>query len=282
MKFKNNINGIILINKKKGLTSRDVVNKVEQLLNTKAGHTGTLDPLAEGVLVICLGKATKLTEILTSETKEYEAEVTLGFETDSLDTDGNIILKDNKKITKEEIENTLKDFIKTYNQEVPKYSAIKVAGKKLYEYARNNEEVVLPKKKVTIYDLNLISFDNNIFKFKAKVSKGTYIRSLIRDICHSLNTLGTMSALTRTSQGKFDISMTYTLEDVEKGNYEIIKIKDALDIKTIKVDKELETKIKNGCKLNLDYKEVLFTDKNGKELALYRKENNELKVWKML
>ena len=278
MKFKNNINGIILINKKKGLTSRDVVNKVEQLLNTKAGHTGTLDPLAEGVLVICLGKATKLTEILTSETKEYEAEVTLGFETDSLDTDGNIILKDNKKITKEEIENTLKDFIKTYNQEVPKYSAIKVAGKKLYEYARNNEEVVLPKKKVTIYDLNLISFDNNIFKFKAKVSKGTYIRSLIRDICHSLNTLGTMSALTRTSQGKFDISMTYTLEDVEKGNYEIIKIKDALDIKTIKVDKELETKIKNGCKLNLDYKEVLF----GKELALYRKENNELKVWKML
>ena len=282
MKYKNNINGILLVNKPKGITSRDVVNEVQKALNTKAGHTGTLDPMAEGVLVICLGKATKLTEIITSTIKEYEAEVTLGIETDTLDTEGTIIKKDDTKIDKEQITKVLKEFETTYNQEVPKYSAVKVNGKKLYEYARKNEEVILPKKEITIYKQNLLNYNENTFTFNTLVSKGTYIRSLIRDMCYSLNTLGTMSKLIRTKQGKFNIEDTYTLEDIKKGKYEIITIKDALDIETIKVDNQLKQKIINGQKLDLDYDKVLFVDDEDKCLAIYKKENNELKVWKML
>ncbi len=286
MKYKNNINGIIPINKPKGITSRDVVNEVQKLLNTKAGHTGTLDPMAEGVLIICLGKATKLVEILTSTEKEYIAEVTLGLETDTLDTEGTILKTENINITKQEIENTLKKFITTYHQEVPKYSAVKVKGKKLYEYARNNEEVTLPKKEVTIYDLKLLDYkqENNktIFQIYTKVSKGTYIRSLIRDIAHSLNTIGIMSKLTRTTQGKFKLEDTYTLKDLEENNYKIINIKDALDINIVKVDDKLKQKIINGQKLKPDYDKVLFLDKENNELAIYKKENNELKMWKMI
>lgn len=282
MKYKNNINGILLVNKPKGITSRDVVNEVQKLLNTKAGHTGTLDPMAEGVLVICLGKATKLTEIITSTIKEYEAEVTLGIETDTLDTEGTIIKKDNTKIEKEQIIKVLQDFETTYNQEVPKYSAVKVNGKKLYEYARKNEEVILPKKEITIYNQKLLNYNENKFTFNTLVSKGTYIRSLIRDMCYSLNTVGTMSKLIRTKQGKFKIEDTYTLEDIKNNKYEIIKIKDALDIKIVKVDNHLKQKIINGQKLDLDYDKVLFIDDEDKCLAIYKKENSELKVWKML
>lgn len=282
MKYKNNINGILLVNKPKGITSRDVVNEVQKILNTKAGHTGTLDPMAEGVLVICLGKATKLTEIITSTIKEYEAEVTLGIETDTLDTEGTIIKKDNTKINEQQIIKVLKDFETTYNQEVPKYSAVKVNGKKLYEYARKNEEVILPKKQITIYKQKLLNYNENTFTFNTLVSKGTYIRSLIRDMCYSLNTVGTMSKLIRTKQGKFNIEDTYPLENIKNNNYEIIKIKDALDIKTVKVDNKLKQKIINGQKLNLDYNEVLFIDEKDNCLAIYKKENNELKVWKML
>lgn len=286
MKYKNNINGIISVNKPKGLTSRDVVNEIQKSLNTKAGHTGTLDPMAEGVLVVCLGKASKLAEFLTSTQKEYIAEVTLGLETDTLDIEGKMLKEDNKYITKKQIEEALQFFTKTYKQEVPKYSAVKVNGKRLYEYARNNQEVTLPKKEVTIYDLKLLNYKNEnnkiVFTIYTKVSKGTYIRSLIRDVAHHLNTLGTMSKLIRISQGKFKIENTYTLEEIKNNNYKIISIKDALDIKVVKVNNELKQKIINGQKLDLDYDQVLFIDNNENELAVYKKENNELKVWKML
>ncbi len=282
MKYKNNINGIILVNKPKGLTSRDVVNKVQKIFNTKAGHTGTLDPLARGVLVVCLGKATKLAEELTCTEKEYIAEITLGYETDTLDTEGKIIKEKETNITREQLTKTLQDFITTYNQEVPKYSAVKVNGKKLYEYARNGEEVTLPKKKVTIYDLSLLDYEDNIIKIYAKVSKGTYIRSLIRDICHQLDTLGTMSNLARISQGKYQIKDSFTLEDLENGKYNIIPIKDLFDIQVVKVSGEIKQKIINGQKFDFDYDEVLFTDIDGKELAIYKREGKELRVWKML
>jgi len=286
LKYKNNINGIIAVNKPKGLTSRDVVNEIQKSLNTKAGHTGTLDPMAEGVLVVCLGKASKLVELLTSMQKEYIAEVTLGLETDTLDIEGKVLKEDNKHITKNQIEEALNFFTTTYKQEVPKYSAVKVNGKRLYEYARNNQEVTLPKKEITIYDLKLLNYKNEnnkiVFTIYTKVSKGTYIRSLIRDIAHHLNTLGTMSKLTRISQGNFKIENTYTLEEIKNNNYKIISIQDALDIKIVKVNDELKQKIINGQKLNMDYDQVLFIDNNSNELAIYKKENNELKVWKML
>jgi len=282
LKYKNNINGIILVNKPKGLTSRDVVNKVQKIFNTKAGHTGTLDPLARGVLVVCLGKATKLTELLTSKEKEYIAEIILGYETDTLDTEGKILKEKETNITREKLTQILQGFIKTYNQEVPKYSAVKVNGKKLYEYARNGEEVNLPKKEVTIYDISLLDYKDNKFEIYTKVSKGTYIRSLIRDICHELNTLGTMSELSRISQGEYNIKDTFTLEELENGKYNIIPIKDFLNIPIVKVNGLIKQKIINGQKLDFDYDEVLFTDMDDKELAIYKKEGKELKVYKML
>ena len=151
------MDGIIVVNKPKGITSRDVVNNVCKLLNTKKiGHTGTLDPIATGVLVLCVGKATKLVEILTSNDKEYVATVKLGILTDTLDTAGTIIKKKHVNLDKNELEKVLNSFVGTYNQEVPIYSAIKINGKKLYEYAREKKEVILPKRMVEIKKIELL------------------------------------------------------------------------------------------------------------------------------
>lgn len=276
--------GIIVINKPKDLTSRDVVNIISENLNIKkVGHNGTLDPLATGVLVICFGKYTKLNDLLTSHEKEYIAEVTLGLETDTLDITGKILNKNTPHITKEEIIKALKNFEKTYNQEVPKYSAVKVSGKKLYEYAREGKEVILPKKEVTIYQNELLSFTENKFTFKTKVSKGTYIRSLIRDILSSLNETGTMSNLTRTKQGIFKLDGSYTLEDIKQGNFKVLKVKDVLNIPKIIAEGNLKKQIINGAKIKGTYpNEVLFLDKEGNELAIYEKNDEHLKLKIML
>ncbi|MBQ8219464.1 MAG: tRNA pseudouridine(55) synthase TruB, partial [Bacilli bacterium] len=145
------MNGIIVVNKEIGYTSRDIVNIVGSILGTKkVGHTGTLDPMASGVLVLCVGKALKVCELLTNHDKEYIAGVTLGIETDTLDMEGNIISTEIVDINKERIIEVVNSFIGVYNQEVPKYSSVKVNGKKLYEYARNNISVELPSRDVEI------------------------------------------------------------------------------------------------------------------------------------
>ena len=278
------MNEIILVNKPKGITSRDVVNKISKILNTKkVGHNGTLDPLATGVLVITTNKYTKLNNLLSSREKEYIAEVKIGIETDTLDITGNIIEKKEDHLDINKLKTTLKKYKKTYMQEVPKYSAVKVNGKKLYEYAREGIEVTLPKKEVTIKEIELISYKEDSFIFKTTVSKGTYIRSLIRDILKDMNLIGTMNNLTRTKQGIFNIENSNTLEDIEKGNYKSLKIKDILNIPVITVDDNLKFKIKNGVKLKGKYPdEVLFIDKEGNELAIYKKEKDELKIEIML
>ena len=277
-------NGLLVINKDKGYTSRDVVNIIGKFFGTKkVGHTGTLDPLATGVLVLCLNRYTKLNEILTSDEKEYIAEVTLGIRTDTLDIDGNILEKKECYVDKNDLEKVLKKFKKSYDQEVPIYSALKVNGKKLYEYARNNEKVVLPKKNVTIKKIELLSFEKNKFTFKCLVSKGTYIRSLIRDVLNDLNVIGTMSNLIRIKQGVFDIKDAYSLEDVKNGNYELLKISDVLDISKIKVDNILKFKILNGVRLKGNYpNRILFLDEDGRELAIYKKDKDDYKVEVML
>ena len=189
-------NGLLVVNKPKGITSRDVVNKVCRKFNTKSvGHIGTLDPLAEGVLVCLIGKYTKLANILTNHDKEYIASFKLGILTDTLDITGNVLKEDKKDFNKNEIINALNHFKGTYNQEVPIYSAVKVNGKKLYEYARNNIDVKLPSKIVNIYDIELIDIKDDIITIKCKVSKGTYIRSLIRYIGAFLGTYATMTSL---------------------------------------------------------------------------------------
>ena len=283
MKYKDNITGILVLNKPKNITSRDAVNKIQKLLNTKAGHTGTLDPIATGVLVITLGKATKISEIITSETKEYIAEATFGIETDTLDSDGKVIKEVSPKIKETDIVKTLNHFKKTYKQEVPKYSAVKIEGKKLYEYAREGINVDLPKRNVTIYDIKLLEYfpHENKIKFYVKVSKGTYIRSLIRDISYELKTVGIMTNLIRTAQGKFTLENSYTLKDIENKNYKILPIKEALDIKVEMVEDDVKSKILNGVPLNGE-EDTLFVDKQNNNLAIYTKKDNKLKMWKML
>ncbi len=286
------MNGVLIVNKPKGLTSRDVVNKICKKLNTKkVGHTGTLDPIAEGVLVVPVGRALKITEILLANTKEYIARVILGYETDMLDITGKEIKRNIPTCTKEDIERVLLSFIGKQNQEVPLYSAVKVAGKKLYEYARNDIEVQVPSKQVEIYNLELIgeiSFleDTVEFSIKCIVSKGTYIRSLIRDIAYKLGTYGTMKELLRTKVGPFSIEESNTLEEIEKGNYKLLSIKEALpNIKITKVDDILLKKIKNGMILDSFFDEEisLIEDKKGNDIAIYKKDKKgKVRLYKMI
>lgn len=286
------MNGIIVIDKPKDYTSRDIVNIVSKKLNTKkVGHTGTLDPLATGVLVLPIGRALKVSELLTSNTKEYVAEVILGYETDMLDITGTEIKRNIPCVTKEELLKVLKSYIGKYNQEVPLYSAVKVGGRKLYEYARSGTPVIPPSKEVEVYSLELINDLKHIkgaveFTIRCEVSKGTYIRSLIRDIAYSLNTYGTMKNLIRTRQGIFTLKDAYTLKDIEENNYKLLSIKECLpNIKTTVIEEPLLTKVKNGMVLDKFFEEnmSLLLDKEGKEIAIYiASGDNKVKPYKMI
>ena len=283
------MNGILIIDKPKGITSRDVVNKVIKKFNTnKVGHTGTLDPIATGVLVVCVASATKLVSELTSNDKEYIASVTLGIETDSIDTEGNV-LKDIDCIkTKEEIIGALNSFKGSYNQEVPIYSAVRINGKKLYEYAREGMEVDLPKREVEISNIELfgdIEYKDNktMFKFKCSVSKGTYIRSLIRDIAYKLDTVGIMTDLRRIRQGNFRIEESILLENMD--NKDVRNIIDILDYKKVNITDDIRKQVLNGAIINNIYNEneVLFIMAN-EAIALYKtyeKDKNKLKPYIM-
>lgn len=268
-------NLILVVNKEKDYTSRDIVNKLTKILNNKKiGHTGTLDPIATGVLVCVAGKYTKLVDLIASLDKEYIAEIKLGIKTDTLDITGNVIdTKDVIKYPQEEIINVLNSFIGKYMQTIPKYSAVSINGKRLYEYARCNEEVVLPKREVTINKIELLDYHNDIIKFKVNVSKGTYIRSLIEDICDKLNTIGCMSNLIRTKQGKFTIDNSYTLKDIENNNYKSLNIEDVLDLNIIELDNNLYKKVINGNKLELDVDGYILFKKDNVDIALYYFEN---------
>lgn len=286
------MNGVLVVDKPKGLTSRDVVNIICKKFNTKkVGHTGTLDPIAEGVLVVPIGRALKISELLTSERKEYIARVILGYETDMLDITGIEINRNIPTCNKEEIINVLNSFIGNYNQKVPMYSAVKVGGRKLYEYARQGIEVNPPSKEVEIYSLELISDiiymeDCIEFSIKCEVSKGTYIRSLIRDIAYKLDTYGTMKELIRTKQGNFSLENSYTLEQIENNEYKLLTIKEALpNIKVTKIDEELLKKVKNGMVLDSFFKEELslLIDKNNNEIAIYKQDGTgKVKPYKMI
>lgn len=281
------MNGILVIYKEKGYTSRDVVNVLGRELKTKKiGHTGTLDPLATGVLVVCVNQGLKLVELLTDHDKEYIAKIRLGIETDTLDITGNVLKSEQiRSYSKEEVEEVLKRFVGKIKQVVPKYAAIKVNGKKLYEYARNGEEVELPVRDIEIYDLKLISdIKNGEFYIKCHVSKGTYIRSLVRDIGYALGTVATMVELERTSLGKFSLEDTYTLDDIRSGMYSILDINEVLDLPKVVVNSELEKKIKNGCVLDKFFDEdmVMVMNNSNQLLAIYQvREDGLVKPYRM-
>ena len=275
---------LIVVNKPEGYTSRYVVNKLSKILNTKKiGHTGTLDPIATGVLVCLTGKYTKLVDLLTSLDKEYIAEIKLGIKTDTGDITGNVIDKSNKVFLKNNILDVLEKFPKKYLQTVPKYSAVKINGKKLYEYARENIEIELPKREVNIYNLELISFNDDIIKIKAKVSKGTYIRSLIEDICEMLGTVGCMKSLVRTHQGIFGIDEAYTLDDIQNNNFIGKNIHEFLDYPCINVDEcNLKTVLNGGKISNIyDIKNKVILMYDNKDLAIYEVDGETLKPYVM-
>jgi len=286
------MNGILIVNKPKGYTSRDIVNIISKKLNTKkVGHTGTLDPIAEGVLVVPIGRALKISELLTSEKKEYIAKVILGYETDMLDITGKEIKRNIPNVDKDKLIEVLNSFIGKYNQEVPMYSAVKINGRKLYEYARSNIQITPPSKIVEIYSISLLEGpiykDNTVeFTMKCEVSKGTYIRSLIRDIAYKLSTYGTMKELIRTKQGSFLLEDAFTLEDIQKDNYKLLSIKEALpNIKITKIDDKTLKQVKNGMVLDKFFEEEisLLVDKDGREIAIYKDiGNGKVKPYKMI
>ena len=268
------MDGIILINKEKNMTSRDVVNMVCKKLNTRrVGHTGTLDPLATGLMVLCIGDALKLVELLTGHDKDYVAKVKLGLKTDTYDITGKILEENNNyHLEKLELLKVLNSFNGEYNQEVPPYSSVKVNGKKLYEYARNGENVTLPKHLVKIKNLQLLDFNSDSFTFSVTVSSGTYIRSLINDIGCKLNILMTMEELQRTRVGNF-----YLENATDVNNLQIIPIIDALPIKKVEVKEPFLKKISNGVKIKNIYEEemVMFTN-NNQPISIYRDMGNNM------
>lgn len=278
------MNGIIIVNKDKDYTSRDVVNVLNKVLKTKKiGHTGTLDPIATGVLVVCVGKYTKLVSEITSYDKEYIAEMKLGIQTTTGDITGDVVCQKDYNVDSTKVKEVLSSCIGKYIQTVPIYSAIKVNGKKLYEYARNNESVVLPKREVDIKQIELLEYNEDTIKFRCLVSKGTYIRSLIEDISKKLNTVGTMTELKRTKQGKFSIDKSYTLEDIKNGNYEMINIEDLLSYQVIEIDYDTYIRVSNGAKISLNsIEEKVLLKYEDNIIAIYMKDNELYKPYVML
>lgn len=279
------MNGVILINKEKGCTSREVVNAVSKILNTKkVGHFGTLDPLAEGLLILGIGSYTKIGNYLKDDTKEYIAEVLIGTSTDTYDITGNILKKEeNYNLNKKTLEETLSSFKGKYLQEVPIYSAVKVGGRKLYDYARKGEKVSLPKKEVEIFDIKLLNTykkeEKNYFKFKVSVSKGTYIRSLINDLSKKINIPLCMSNLTRTKQDKFLLKDAYNISDIENGNYKLINIREIIELEEKEIDKINEKKVLNGSLLEKNTNKYILFTKNKEDIVLYGPYKDKMKPY---
>lgn len=276
---------ILSVYKESNMTSRDVCNIIGKHFKTKkVGHTGTLDPLARGLLIVCTNKDTKLVDILTAKKKEYIATIKLGIKTDTLDITGNIIERSNYNFTKEELLMVLNSFLGKSKQQVPIYSAIKIKGKKLYEYARNNIEVELPVRDIEIYNIELLEYKDDLITFKVEVSKGTYIRSLIADICSKLGTVGVMQSLLRTKQGDFKVEDANKIEDILNDKYTVISYDTVFKNYPIVNLKEMEyQKVLNGVKMDFAFKDDIIALKyNNLYVALYKYDMGVYKMYKYL
>ena len=281
------MDGIIVINKEKGCTSHDIVYKVKKMFNTKVGHTGTLDPNATGVLPILLGKGTKISKYLIEHDKEYEVALQLGVKTTTADEEGEII--EEKEVLKEsleqlEIERILKSFIGKIKQMPPKYSAIKVNGRKLYEYARKGQEVEIKPREVEIYNIEItnIQKEKKQIEFKVSCSKGTYIRTLCEDIAEKMRTVGYMKELKRTKVGDFNIEQAITLGQLqEKENIKIITIEEMFkDKEEIILEDSKIILLLNGVKMNMEKPNGIYRiyNKQNKFIGLGIVQNKILKI----
>ena len=253
------MNGILIINKEKGCTSHDIVYKIKKIFNEKVGHTGTLDPLAEGVLPILIGKGTLCSKYLINHDKKYVVNLALGQKTETADLEGKIIEEKkipDKSLTQSKIEKVLKSFIGKQQQMPPIYSAIKVNGKKLYEYARKGQNVEIKPREIEIYDIKLMNIDaqKKQIQFEVFCGKGTYIRSLCEDIAEKLETVGYMESLKRIRVGDFKIEESSKIQELEE-NKEDTKY---LESKIISVEEIFKNKEKINPVLVKKYKSYLF------------------------
>ncbi|KNF08865.1 tRNA pseudouridine synthase B [Gottschalkia purinilytica] len=256
------MNGIINVLKPSNMTSHDVVSFIRKKLNIKkVGHTGTLDPNAAGVLPICVGKATRVSQYFNDFNKSYRGELTLGYSTDTQDKYGTIIEKNEDIfVDEDEIKNVFNKFTGKINQIPPMYSALKYKGKKLYELAREGKTIERDSREVTIYDLKILkNYENRRILFDVKCSKGTYVRTLCEDIGRELGTLGHMSFLMRTGVGNFSIEEAFTLEEISEiaSKNEIESIMKPLDSALLQYQKiilkeNLLSVVKNGGKITLN------------------------------
>ena len=252
------LNGVLLLNKPRGMTSHDCVLRLRRLLQTKKiGHTGTLDPEVDGVLPICVGSATKLVPFLTADVKEYVGEVTLGFSTTTEDASGEEVERRAiaERVTVEQVKKVLQGMLGTQVQMPPMYSAVKVNGKKLYEYARAGLEAERPEREVTIYELDLLDdvhqHDDLVhFCFRICGSKGIFIRTVAVTIGERLGYPAHMSDLTRIRSGNFRLEECVTLEQVEAGDFKLLTVSEALqDFPCVRVESWVEKLVRNGVKL---------------------------------
>lgn len=263
------MDGILLINKPLHMTSHDVVNVVRKTFQTKkVGHCGTLDPDASGVLVICIGKATKALQFLMSENKEYITTLSLGTSTDTYDASGKVT--ETKEFTGVyHLEDVIQSYIGKQKQMPPMYSAIKIKGKKLYEYARNNETVEIKPRDVMIHHIELIDIIDNEITMKVQCSKGTYIRSLCHDMALSLGYPGHMKSLIRTKSGHFDIKDCFTLEDIQNGKYRLLSLEEVfIDYDHYMVEDENIVYHGKLIRSDIDHN-VVVVNKDNKVLAVY-------------
>ncbi len=274
--------GIILIDKPKGITSYDVVRQLKKHFNTKRiGHAGVLDKPASGLLICAVGRATKVLSLFESGYKIYVSEIQLGIKTDTYDLEGSVLdIVDNIFIDRDKILSTLEDFIGTIEQKAPIYSNIKVNGKRLHRYAKDNQSVDLPIRRVEIYGIELLNYAENTLNIMVKCSKGTYIRSLANDIGERLGVFGAVKSLRRIFSYPFSVDMAATLENIE-----IIPLNKALNfIPSLRVEDSLKDKIKNGVPFErlFDCRELQnglykILDKDGELTAIIEKNKTELK-----
>ena len=271
---KQKMDGILFIDKEKGWTSRDVVNFISHQFQTKkVGHVGTLDPFATGLLIVLVGKATKIAPYLEAQEKEYEATLLLGADTDTLDLEGEVVLeKEVPDLSLEAIEETLHTFKGAIEQVVPKYSAVKYKGKALYRYAFANEKTPEISRKITIHDIHFMSYVDHQLSFSVHCSKGTYIRQLGQDIAHELSTCGHLTSLRRTKIGEVSIFKAKKVKEIEASDF--ISIKEALSVlPTEVVDVATKKDSINGKTIRLLRKEdiLLTLDENGEVLSILEK-----------
>lgn len=282
------MDGVLLVNKEEGLTSFDVVRRIKKSLNTKkVGHCGTLDPLAKGLLVVTVGKALKISRFIEADEKEYIATIKLGERTATLDREGEVIeKKEISSFSNKDINKVFSSLIGVIKQKPPIYSAIQINGKRLYEYARENIEVEIKEREIEIKELELLDYNNEFIKYRVVCSKGTYVRVLCETVANKLNNIGYMYDLVRTRIGKLNLDSSYTLENIENGNYRLIDIESSLSnfvVLTLK-DRDLY-KASNGNVLDFYIEgNILVVNENKETIALYEgdKENNKLVCTRVL